>query len=115
VGSLKTLVPQTDLEIIGRPEAPKPKRGKSVQRADSVQREIHLRQMRAEDAAEELERFLDDAVLAGLHSVRIVHGKGGGVLRRVTQERLRAHPHVKAFRDADPEEGGQGVTIAEFD
>jgi DNA mismatch repair protein MutS2 len=71
--------------------------------------------MRAEDAIEELERFLDDAVLAGLHSVRIVHGKGEGVLRKVTQERLRAHPHVKRFRDADPEEGGQGVTIAEFE
>lgn len=115
VGAIKMRVRLSDLEFVGKPAPTKPKKGKVVQKGMSAQRELHLRQMRAEDAVEELERFLDDAVLAGLHSVRIVHGKGEGILRKVTQERLRAHPHVKRFRDADPEEGGQGVTIAEFE
>jgi DNA mismatch repair protein MutS2 len=81
----------------------------------NAQREIHLRQQRADAATDELERFLDEAVLANLPSVRIVHGKGEGVLRKMTRDLLQRHPHVKRFHDADPDQGGQGVTIAEFE
>ncbi|MFX8852552.1 Smr/MutS family protein, partial [Acinetobacter baumannii] len=56
--------------------------------------------MRAEQAAEALTSYLDDAVLGGLQSVRVVHGKGEGVLRKVTHETLRRHPGVKSFREA---------------
>jgi DNA mismatch repair protein MutS2 len=76
--------------------------------------EIHLRQMRAEDALQELERFLDDAMLAGVPSVRIVHGKGEGILRKITQDYLRRSGHISSFSDAAPAEGGSGVTIATF-
>jgi DNA mismatch repair protein MutS2 len=63
---------------------------------------------------DELDRFLDDAVLAGLPSVRIVHGKGEGILRSLTRERLRANRNVKSFREGEPGEGGAGVTVAVF-
>lgn len=85
-----------------------------AQRAQSASTEIHLRAMRAEDAEEVLQKFIDEAVLAGLHQVRIVHGKGEGILRRLVQDFLRRHQVVKSFRDGEPGEGGQGVTIAVF-
>jgi len=83
-----------------------------LERAIHARSEIHLRAMRAEDAERDLERFLDDAVLAGLPSVRIVHGKGEGILRALTHQMLRKHPHVGKFSDADPANGGAGVTVA---
>lgn len=76
--------------------------------------EITLRNMRAEDAVQLLERFLDDAILGNVPWVRIVHGKGEGILRQITQDYLKKHPEVKNFRDGDATEGGQGVTIATF-
>ena len=82
--------------------------------AMTASQELHLRQMRAEQAVEKLDRFLDDAVLAGLPTVRIVHGKGEGVLRKITRETLKRHPHVGRFDDADAAAGGQGVTVAEI-
>ena len=51
-------------------------------------------------------------VLAGLPSVRIVHGKGEGILRKMTHDYLRKHPHVSKFQDADASLGGAGVTVA---
>lgn len=86
-----------------------------LQKGLSADREIHLRMMRAEEAEDALSRFIDDAVLAGLPSVRIVHGKGGGILRKMSQELLRKHSQVKRFFEAPPDQGGQGVTIAEFE
>jgi DNA mismatch repair protein MutS2 len=85
-----------------------------LERAQHARSELHLRAMRAEEAERELERFLDDAVLAGLPSVRIVHGKGEGVLRQLTREMLKRHPHVGKFADAEPAAGGAGVTVAEL-
>ncbi len=74
--------------------------------------EIHLRKMSVEDALEALEKFLDDALLAGLPSIRIVHGKGEGVLRSVVHDYLRRSTDIKNFREGVPSEGGSGVTIA---
>lgn len=84
----------------------------SLQRAQTAISEIHLRAMRAEDAILELERFVDDAVLAGLPQVRIVHGKGEGILRKATQDYLRRSRNVERFREGEAGEGGAGVTIA---
>ncbi|MEQ1822411.1 MAG: endonuclease MutS2 [Fimbriimonadaceae bacterium] len=83
-------------------------------RAQSAATEIHLRAQRAEDAVEQLEKFLDEAMLAGLHQVRIVHGKGEGILRKATHDILRRYRGVKSFRDGEPGEGGAGVTVALF-
>lgn len=85
-----------------------------LQRAQTYQRELHLRQMRAEDAIDVLEKFLDEAILAGAPSIRIVHGKGEGILRQVTQDVLRRSRGVRSFQLADAQEGGEGVTVAQL-
>jgi len=76
--------------------------------------EVHLRGMRVEEALEKLDRYLNDAFLAGLRSVRVVHGKGTGTLRQVVREVLSGHPLVKSYRPAERNEGGEGVTVAEL-
>lgn len=80
----------------------------------SAKTEITLRNMRAEIAMQELERFIDDAILGNVPFVRVVHGKGEGILRQMTQEFLRKHKDVKSYRDGDATEGGQGVTVVNF-
>lgn len=114
VGVLKMTVPLGKLTLI--PPKPVATRTSSMRlaRAQSATMEIHLRAMRAEDAEEQLVKFLDEAVLAGLHQVRIVHGKGEGILRKLTHDLLRRYRDVKSFRDGEPGEGGHGVTIAVF-
>jgi len=74
--------------------------------------EVILRRLSVEDALVKLDRYLNDAYLAGMYSVRVVHGKGTGTLRLVVRRELARHPLVKSFRPADPWEGGPGVTIA---
>jgi len=115
MGAMKMTVPLSNLRHAG-PVAggQKAKPNIRLQKAQTASTEIHLRAKRAEEAIEELERFVDDAVLAGLPSVRIVHGKGEGILRKITQDYLRRHPHVAAYRDGEPGEGGHGVTVAVF-
>ena len=74
--------------------------------------EIDLRGMDAQEAVGTLQSFLDHAMLANLNSVRIIHGKGTGILRRAVQEELRRNKHVKSFRLGVFGEGEDGVTIA---
>jgi DNA mismatch repair protein MutS2 len=70
--------------------------------------------MRADDALDALERYLDRAYRAGLPYVRIVHGKGTGRLRKLARDLLGAHPLVAEVRTAEAHEGGEGVTIAKL-
>jgi DNA mismatch repair protein MutS2 len=65
-----------------------------------------------EEARDLLEKYLDDAFLAGLASVRIIHGKGTGALRRAVEDVLSAHPLVADHRPGAPSEGGSGATVA---
>jgi len=76
--------------------------------------ELHLRGVRAADAIEVLEKYLDDAALLGVSSVRVVHGKGSGALAKIIAERLEGHPLVASFGPARPEQGGWGVTEIEL-
>ncbi len=76
--------------------------------------ELDLRGQMAEDALEILDRYLEQAYLARLPFVRIIHGKGTGALRQAVRQALRGHPHVRSFEDGDPREGGDGVTIAKL-
>jgi DNA mismatch repair protein MutS2 len=117
-GPMKMQVKLKDLVLVGEPAKPKaPKSDLSIRTAkkDTTSFELHLRMLRAEEAKEALEQFLDDAILASAPFVRIVHGKGGGTLRKVTREVLRTHAHIGEVRDGLPHEGGQGVTIATLD
>ena len=82
--------------------------------AKSAVDEVHLRRLTVDEALLKLNQYLDDAFMAGLYQVRVVHGKGTGTLRRVVMEQLAGHPLVKSYRLADYGEGGAGVTIVEL-
>jgi DNA mismatch repair protein MutS2 len=81
---------------------------------DSPGIEVHLRGMRADDALDKLDKYLDRAYRAGLPYVRIVHGKGTGTLRRLVREQLSANPLIVSYQTAEPNEGGEGVTVAKL-
>lgn len=80
----------------------------------SVSTEINLLGKTVDEALSELDKYLDDAYLAHLPSVRIVHGKGTGTLRKAVQGYLRKNRTIKSFRLGEFGEGDAGVTIAEF-
>ena len=77
-----------------------------------VEAELRLIGRSTDDARSLLEKYLDDAFLAGLTTVRIIHGKGTGALRRTVQEILATHPLVAQHRPGSAQEGGEGATIA---
>lgn len=79
-----------------------------------VKSEIDLRGYMVDEGIIELDKYLDDAVLSGLESVRIIHGKGTGALRQGVWEFLRRHRHVKDYRMAAFGEGDMGVTVVEL-
>ena len=70
--------------------------------------------MRANESEEALERYLNDAYLASLPFVRIIHGKGTGALRQAVREYLQQHPLVAGFEGAMDRQGGEGVTVAKI-
>ena len=76
--------------------------------------ELHLRQLTVDEALLKLDQYLNDAFMAGLYQVRIIHGKGTGTLRQAVREQLANHPLVKSYRLGDYGEGGAGVTIVEL-
>ena len=80
----------------------------------SVKTEIDLRGQNADDAVMMADKYLDDAALAHLESVSIIHGKGTGVLRSAINDMLRHHPHAKSFRPGRYGEGESGVTVVEI-
>jgi len=75
--------------------------------------ELNLRGLRVEEAIPRLDKYLNDAYLAGLPSVRIIHGKGTGALRRAVRKQLEGYPLVASYRPGDHHEGGDGVTVVE--
>ncbi len=74
--------------------------------------ELDLRGQTSDEGLVILERYLDDAYMAGLPWVRIIHGNGSGVLRSAVRDALRSHPLVASYRAGDEGEGGEGVTVA---
>ncbi len=76
--------------------------------------ELHLLGQTVLEATDSLDRFIDDAILADIHTIRIVHGKGTGALRQAVQEQLRRDKRVSSFRLAAYGEGDSGVTLAEL-
>lgn len=83
-------------------------------RPEECPAEIHLRRLTVDEALFKLDRYLNDAFLAGLTTVRVIHGKGTGTLRQAVREELKSHPLVKSFRPAEPREGGAGVTVVDL-
>ena len=74
--------------------------------------EIDVRGMRTEDALNELEKVLDRAVMVGYPSLKIIHGKGDGILRKFIRDYLRKYSHVSRFEDEHQDRGGDGITYA---
>ena len=83
----------------------------TLSRGKAVPLELDLHGQAVDDALIILDKYLDDAFLAGHHEVRIVHGRGTGTLRNGVQQYLRTHPHVAKQRLGEYGEGGIGVTV----
>ena len=121
MGILRSQVNISDLEII---EEQNPYTAKNMRRTNkgklkmskslSVSPEINLLGKTVDEAVAELDKYLDDAILSHLNTVRIVHGKGTGALRKGVHEYLRRQKHVKSYRLGEFGEGDAGVTIAEL-
>ena len=93
--------------------APAPAPGRTiVHRPASVAPEISLRGMRVDEALRRLETYLNEACLAGLASVRIIHGFGTGAVRDAVHAMLKKHPLIESFHYAERHEGARGATIA---
>lgn len=120
MGILRSKVNISALELIDEatitaPAMSKTNTGKiKMSKSASVSTEINLIGMTVDEALAHLDKYLDDAYLAHLPNVRIVHGKGTGKLRAAVQKQLKRCKYVKSFRMGEFGEGDAGVTIAEF-
>ncbi len=113
------MIPADDLDVVPEPitgPAPRDLEAEEMRRraAERVSPTLDLHGERVEAALERLHAYLDDALLAGLDSVVIVHGIGTGALRRAVREALAEHPRVRAVRGGRRDEGGEGATVAEL-
>ena len=120
MGILRSQVNINDLEYLGEAEHPVSGKGSSgsgnikMSKSASVSTEINLIGMTVDEAMGHLDKYLDDAYLAHVPSVRIVHGKGTGALRSAVQQHLKRCKYIKSYRLGTFGEGEAGVTIAEF-
>ena len=121
MGILRSLVNINDLILLEEDATPGTKKfqktsaGKiKMSKSASVSTEINLIGKTTDEAIPLLDKYLDDAYLAHLPSVRIVHGKGTGALRNAVQAHLKRLKYVKSFHLGEFGEGDAGVTIAEF-
>lgn len=119
-GIIKSKVNIRDLSLAQEEDITIPARLKSqsskikMSKSLSVSTEINLLGMTCDEAISALDKYLDDAYVAHLPSVRIVHGKGTGALRKAVSDHLRRQSYIKSFRLGEFGEGDAGVTIAEF-
>ena len=118
MGFLSSVVNYKNLELLAPEKAPKPqhqpKDRYSINKAATINPEINLLGNTVDEAIARLEKYLDDAMIAGLTSVRVVHGKGTGALRKGIHEYLRKLKFVKSYKLAEFGEGDAGVTIVTF-
>ncbi len=118
-GFLKMQVPREDVIEVLSPAAQNSKLPRNVRvetgpRWDVSYREVNVIGQRAEEAIEQVDKFLDSAALASVNRVRIIHGHGMGILKRAVNEYLASNPHVSRFYAAPQAEGGAGATIVEL-
>jgi len=126
VGAMKMRVPRSDVaEVVAvakeTPVQSARRRGgvtvstsSGSDDAEYMTSEINVIGRTADEAESEVERFVERAFLAGLPSIRVVHGVGMGILRRTLREFLRNHPHVASVTEPPYNEGGQGATMVEL-
>ncbi|WP_126428043.1 endonuclease MutS2 [Brevibacillus marinus] len=115
IGIMKMKVKQDELSVLKQAKAEPAVRYPAVKaRVGNVKLELDLRGCRVEEGLQEVDRYLDEVLLAGLHTVSIIHGHGTGALRKAVHDFLRSHRNVKSFRLGGQGEGGVGVTIVEL-
>ncbi|MED4464075.1 endonuclease MutS2 [Metabacillus fastidiosus] len=116
IGIMKMKVKEKDLEYVSRPKQVEQKKALTAVKGRDyhVSLELDLRGERYENALLRVEKYLDDAVLAGYPRVSIIHGKGTGALRQGVTELLKNHRSVKNTRFGEASEGGSGVTVVEL-
>lgn len=122
MGIMKSSVNIKDVILIKEESAFVPKKGSGksgrtyggLSKAATISPEINLLGCTADEAISRLDKYIDDAYLAHLSTVRVVHGKGTGVLRTTVTNYLKKHPQVKSYKLGEFGEGDAGVTIVEF-
>ncbi len=115
LGELRTVVKKNKvLKLHGKEKATVVKKHKamSMESIADFQPEVDVRGMRTEDALRQIETVLDRAVMIGYPSLKILHGKGDGILRKFIREYLRKYSHVSRFEDEHADRGGDGITYA---
>lgn len=115
-GIIKINVKLEDLRVIDKPkeETKKARKREAKLRLKMVEPEIDLRGMDSMEAIYNTDKYLDEAYVAGLKEVILIHGKGTGVLRKSINDMLKRHPQVKRYRLGEYGEGGTGVTVVEL-
>ena len=119
-GNMKLKVPLNDLTYYEPKKEPKSNASRNIStkvragKSQYIASEIDCRGQNVEEGLGNIDKYLDDAFLAGLKTVTIIHGKGTGVLRAAVQKYLRTNPHVRTFRPGVYGEGEMGVTIVEL-
>ena len=117
LGSIRMTVNVKDVVIAesapqGNKEKKKAKYGNmSFGKTKNVSTEINLIGMNLDDATERMNKYIDDAFLAGLKTVNIIHGRGSGILRKGLRAELRRNKHVESYKSAPYDQGGEGNTI----
>ncbi|WP_407269136.1 endonuclease MutS2 [Radiobacillus sp. PE A8.2] len=115
VGIMKVKVKRNELQFVKREEPLVQRPMATVKGAGyHVKPELDLRGERFDEALHRLEKYVDDALLAGYPRVSIIHGKGTGALRTGVQEFAKRHSKVSSYRAGEMNEGGSGVTVLEF-
>lgn len=120
MGIIRSKVHISDLELVDEAEITTPSLQRTgagkirMSKSASISSEINLLGKTVDEAVAELDKYLDDAYIAHLKSVRIVHGKGTGALRKGVHNYLKRQKHVKSFRLGEFGEGDAGVTIVDF-
>ena len=118
IGIISASLPPTDLIFIEH-EKKQPKKAtvtgnRSMNKMMNIKPEINVLGMTVDEATSLIDRFLDDALMAHLHRVTIIHGKGTGALRKGIHQFLKNQSHVKSYRLGEFGEGDAGVTIVEL-
>ena len=120
VGIMKMRTNPDDLKLIEEGKRRKPKKSKTkygsmyMRKAMNISSQIDVRGQNLEDAKMLVEKYIDDAVMAGLETVNIIHGRGEGILKKGIREMLTKNKNVSSWKRGEYNEGGEGVSIVKI-